>query len=411
MKTSARLAIAALSLALAGCPGPTTPPPPDTGAPVDAPAVGTDAGPVETDAGVDSGAELDAGVATDAGGEADAPAPVDAPVGMDGGVTTSWTDCREAVVFGVEGEACSFTGSCVECSLVVSPRQVLCMAGRLRVAAAGPGACGGGTDAGVFTFPDAGPARDAGAGTDAGGICPPLVIPDPMGAVCMASTVDCIRGGGDPGACITADPACLTCAQTEIAACATRSGCADEAGTANCCFEANCPGGSCAATTCATQWDAYVDCAAATTCAVTSLCFPSAPACPPAAWPAPGVVGCTMATRTCIEGATTGAALQACIDADTTGVPPAMAGDVCNECINDDLISCATDSATPNACDDELGLVQCCLEAECPTGDTTCRGAAVGASGACRPDWDTFLTCVDATLTAGSCDITTACFP
>jgi hypothetical protein len=118
-----------------------------------------------------------------------------------------------------------------------------------------------------------------------------------------------------------------------------------------------------------------------------------------------------MATRTCIEGAATGTAVQACIDADTTGVPPAAAGDVCGECINDDLISCATDASTPNACDDALGLVQCCLEAECPTGDATCRGTALAAGGACLPDWDAFLTCVDATVTAGDCTITTRCFP
>ena len=87
------------------------------------------------------------------------------------------------------------------------------------------------------------------------------------------------------------------------------------------------------------------------------------------------------------------------------------AGASCNDCINTDLLSCATTSTTPNACDDDLGLVQCCLETACPTGDATCRQTAIDTGGACASDWDDFITCVNATITAEDCGITTACFP
>lgn len=400
--SSSPAAIAALCLALTGCPSPT--PPTDAGR--DTP-IGSDGGvdaPTTLDAGtdapsemVDTGTETDVPPGTDTGTEPDAPV-----IGMDSGVVATWNDCREAVVFGSDGEPCSFTGSCVECSLVASPRQVLCMAGRLRVAAAGPGACMGGTDAGVFTFPDA---PVDGGGVDGGGMCPPLVVPAPTEAACSDATVTCLRDGGDPTMCITADAPCLACVQSDLAACATTAGgCDDEAGAAQCCFNENCPDGSCSATTCMAEWDAYVTCFRAAPCSIGDVCFPSAPACPPAAWPAPEAPGCTSATLDCILAATTGAELQACIDADTASTP---AGESCDTCINNDLISCGTS----NGCDDELGFVECCLNVECPAGDATCVNAALATGGACEPDWSTFFDCVNPLITDGTCGITPVCFP
>lgn len=389
-------ALATFCLTIVGCPTPSPP--------------SSDAGtPVSEDAGRDSDPMADAPIVTiDTGDERDAALGMDSPTGMeapelsaDGGVVTTWTDCGEAVVFGSEGEACSFTGSCVECLLVVSPRQVLCAAGRLRVAAAGPGACGATTDAGVSIFPDVG--RLDGGLDD--GVCPSLTLPAPTEAVCSDATVACLHDGGDPAMCITADAPCLSCVQAELTACATTTGgCADEAGAAQCCFTENCPDGSCSATVCRAEWEAYMTCYRAAPCSVGDVCFPSAPACPPAEWPAPAVAGCTTATLDCLIDAPDSAAIQACIAADTSSTPT---GESCAACINDDVFACATN----NGCSDELGLVQCCLNAQCPAGDATCVDAALGTGGACESDWSGFFVCVTPMLSSGACGITRACFP
>lgn len=397
------LLLPGVALALVGCPGPTSPT--DTG------GGGTDTGTMN-DAGIgeDTGVGVDVGtgedvpsITPDGGTDPDGGTGMDAPVmAPDGGVVATWTDCREAVVFGSDGEPCSFTGSCVECTLLVSPRQALCMAGRLRTAAAGGGACASGTDAGMFTFPDTGSM----GGVDGGGTCPPLVVPDPMGGACQEATAECIREGGSPGECITADAACLACVQQEIASCATTNGCDGEAGEAQCCFTENCPDGSCSGTTCSDEWDAYVACVEDAPCAISDLCFPSAPACPPADWPAPGTPGCTSATLACAMAATTSAQFQACLDADTASTP---AGESCNGCINDELLSCATMTA---GCDDELGLVQCCLNAECPGGEESCVTAAFAPGGACEDDRDDFAACANEAIADEVCGVSPdVCFP
>jgi len=389
--------------ALAGCPDDTTVT--DTG--VDTGTGMNDAGNDGGGEGTDTGGTDTGGSGTDTGGEGtDGGSDTDAGTSMDGGtpgpdsgVTVTWDVCREAVVFGVDGEGCSFTGSCVECTLVASPRQAICVSGQLRTAAAGAGACAGGTDAGPVTFPDAG-RRDAG-GVDAGGVCPPFTVAPPTAAACPQSVVDCIAGGGDIGACVSANPACLMCAQQDLQSCYTANGCDDEAGRLVCCFEANCPDGSCSATTCAAASNAWTACAGATTCSLGDVCFPSAPTCPPAAWPAPTTIGCTNATLTCITGASTVAQVQACIDADTASTP---AGASCGTCINDDILSCSTDTG---GCEAQLGLVQCCINTACPTGAAACVNGSIATGGACASRWDTFVTCVNGT----DCGITSACFP
>jgi hypothetical protein len=385
-----------MCLALAGCPDDTT-----------VTDTGIDTGSAMSDAGTDGGSSgTDTGGAEDGGGTDGGSSGTDGGTGMDAGmsapdtgVTVTWDVCREAVVFGIDGEACSFTGSCVECTLVASPRQAICVSGQLRTAAAGAGACAGGTDAGPVTFPDAG-RRDAG-GVDAGGVCPPYMVAPPSGPGCPQSAVDCIAGGGDVGACVSASPACLMCAQQDLQSCYTANGCDDEAGNLVCCFEANCPDGSCASTTCATQANAWTACASDTPCSLGDICFPSAPTCPPAAWRPPTEVGCTSATLTCLTAATTSPQAQACIDADTASTP---AGESCGRCINDDILSCATDGG---GCDDELGLVQCCFTSACPAGDAACVNGSIAAGGACESRWDTFIMCVG----DSSCGISTACFP
>jgi hypothetical protein len=281
------------------------------------------------------------------------------------------------------------------------------MAGHLRVTAAGAGACTGMPDTGPVTFPDAGPPPDGGAGVDAG-TCGPIQIATPTTAVCPMSVVDCIRAGTAIGTCVSMDSACLGCVQQDIQACATQTGgCDDEAGLARCCFQANCPDGSCSATTCATPWNAYVSCVTSTSCSASDACFPASPTCPALGWPAPTAVSCTMATRTCVSGAADGTAIQACLDADTT-TPTGT----CGTCFNDGLISCITDMGT---CTSELGQVQCCLDANCPTGDSTCVNNALATGGACKTLWDGFFTCIDDALGAAAAGACTShvnvCFP
>lgn len=402
-------------LALSGCPGSSTTPGNDTGttprdggidSAVPAPDMGVDAFvPIDAATLVDSGTDTGTTANDDAG--TDAAAAVDANLAPDMGLSSVWDNCGEAVVFASEGEPCSFTGSCIECVLTPAPRQALCMSGRLRVTAAGTGACATTPDTGMVAFPDSGPRIDAGMGAD-GGQCNPFQIATPTTAACPMSVVDCIRTGGSISSCVTADATCLGCVQVDIQACATQTGgCDDEAGRARCCFEANCPDGSCSTTTCMPQWNAYVSCVQATTCTPSDVCFPVPPACPALSWPAPTMVSCTAATATCVDGAADGTAVQACIDADTT----TPAG-TCNRCFQDGIISCVTDTG---ACTSELGNTQCCIDTACPTGDSACVETALAAGGTCATIWDGFFTCVNdtiGTLAAGACATNVGtCFP
>jgi len=254
-------------------------------------------------------------------------------------------------------------------------------------------------------FPDSGPRLDAGMGSD-GGACNAFAIATPTTPVCPMSVVDCIRAGTSVSTCVSANAACLGCVQQDIQACATQTGgCDDEVGRARCCFDANCPDGSCSTTTCAPQWNAYTACVQATTCNVSDVCFPVSPTCNPLSWPAPTAVSCTAATHTCVNGAADGTAITACLNADTT----APTG-TCNTCFNDAIISCITDQ---NFCTQELGNVQCCFDATCPTGDATCINNSIATGGACATLWNGFFTCVDnATVPPGSCSAAVAvCFP
>jgi len=334
------------------------------------------------DTGVDAASLVDTNSTLDMG----TTSLTDANLAPDMGLAGSWDSCNEAVVFGADGEACSFTGTCHECVLTPSPRIALCMSGRLRVTAAGSGVCTSAPDSGMTTFPDAGPRIDAGAGVD-GGACNAFQIATPTTPACPMSVVDCIRGGTDIGTCVSANAACLSCVQTDIQACATQTaGCDDEAGRARCCFQTNCPDASCSATTCATPWNAYTACVqAATMCQPSDACFPVSPTCQALTWPAPTMVSCTAATVTCINAATTDAAFQACLDNDTT--TPAGA---CNGCFFDAEVSCVTDMGL---CTSELGNVQCCTDSHCPTGDAACVQTALATGGACATVWNGFNTC------------------
>lgn len=107
--------------------------------------------------------------------------------------------------------------------------------------------------------------------------------------------------------------------------------------------------------------------------------------CGPATAPAPAGMACAASTLTCLAAAGTAAAQQACITAD----PNAMN---CNACILQNILnSCTT---APGTCADEYGTFECCLEAECPTGDATCLNGAV--MGACATQNTALTMCVNA---------------
>jgi len=128
--------------------------------------------------------------------------------------------------------------------------------------------------------------------------------------------------------------------------------------------------------------------------------------CPPAEAPAPTMsMVCAASTLTCLMGATDAASQQACIDADP--MP-----DACNGCINQELIASCS-SASGGGCNNEWGEVECCLQAECPSGDAACINSAIGtmaAPGPCAGAFNSFASCANSAAMAGACGISNFCF-
>ena len=121
--------------------------------------------------------------------------------------------------------------------------------------------------------------------------------------------------------------------------------------------------------------------------------------CPPVMSPAPTGAVCVAATLTCLMGATTQTAQEACIAAD----PAAMA---CNTCL---LQEVASNCTTPAAgCGDEFGLLTCCLQEECPTGDAACINTA--SMGACGTQGNAVNACFNTAQMARACGISMLCF-
>lgn len=82
----------------------------------------------------------------------------------------------------------------------------------------------------------------------------------------------------------------------------------------------------------------------------------------------------------------------------------------CGSCINSDVLSCAT----MNGCDDEAGQVSCCLETACGASATEaefemCARMAQSAGGACGDESNTFIMCVNGTLSSRTCGISPVC--
>ena len=125
--------------------------------------------------------------------------------------------------------------------------------------------------------------------------------------------------------------------------------------------------------------------------------------CPPAEAPMPTMPGaCSAATLTCLMGAATAEAQQACVDMD----PNAMN---CDACITQDLFfTCSNNMG--GGCSQEWGNIQCCLMENCPTGDQTCIQGALGMGGACGAQIQGFFTCANAAQMAMRCGITNGCF-
>ena len=130
--------------------------------------------------------------------------------------------------------------------------------------------------------------------------------------------------------------------------------------------------------------------------------------CPPgtAAAPMPAThMTCSMETRMCLAMATTQAAYDACIAADTAN------GMACASCLNAEILN--TCSAT-GICDEEFGEVICCLMAECagvPAGamQQACINMELGAGGSCSSQGADFQSCVNTAVMASQCGNTTLC--
>lgn len=82
----------------------------------------------------------------------------------------------------------------------------------------------------------------------------------------------------------------------------------------------------------------------------------SSSGCPPAMVPAPAGAACARATATCLQGATTQQAQQACVAMDPN--PGA-----CQNCIIQEVTACA--SSPSGGCGQAFGDVVCCGEANC----------------------------------------------
>lgn len=124
--------------------------------------------------------------------------------------------------------------------------------------------------------------------------------------------------------------------------------------------------------------------------------------CPPFLPDLPDPDQCDVATRDCLADAEGDVAMQnACVRADST--PTA-----CLACLNAEILAtCAADAG----CDDEIGLVECCVDLACPTGDMTCTDAATDPGGACIEERDAVFACAGAGSAAGTCGISaTLCF-
>jgi hypothetical protein len=123
--------------------------------------------------------------------------------------------------------------------------------------------------------------------------------------------------------------------------------------------------------------------------------------CPPRTDPLPAGNACARATLTCLQGAASAAAQQACIEAD----PNPMA---CIACINGEIFStCTSGTAT---CADEYGLLQCCLEEACPDGADACINGALSGTGACVATFDTLNSCFSTEQMAMRCGVSALCF-
>lgn len=70
----------------------------------------------------------------------------------------------------------------------------------------------------------------------------------------------------------------------------------------------------------------------------------------------------------------------------------------CAECVEHALYECAT---TLGACDDELGAIACCREAECPEGGGECLQRALLPGGRCAPIVERFEECARESARAG----------
>lgn len=125
----------------------------------------------------------------------------------------------------------------------------------------------------------------------------------------------------------------------------------------------------------------------------------SAASCDPIMVPAPTTAACAAATASCISGcsgaADPGACFVACFEADPNPDP-------CFGCFLQSIDACYT----RNGCNDEYGLLDCCVADECVEGSP-----CLEAPGPCVTQWDTYNACGDALPDTTCQGVANVCFP
>ncbi len=112
-------------------------------------------------------------------------------------------------------------------------------------------------------------------------------------------------------------------------------------------------------------------------------------------------MACAASTLTCLMGAGTAMAQQACIMADANAAN-------CGACIQQDVFFTCTSPS--GGCAQQWGDIQCCAMMACPTADQACIQGALAAGGACATQAMAFDTCTASAQMAMRCGVTQTCF-
>ena len=220
-----------------------------------------------------------------------------------------------------------------------------------------------------------------------------------MPCLANATTTD------ERAACYESEPpTCYTCINDSINHCSNQNGCNDHFAELTCCLETQCPNGdeSCVqnalAGGCLTEDQALTVCinetVSSSTCTFpdrSCLANPMSACEQPIDYPeaAPAERGqCSANFTTCLSDARSQAEATQCIDNES---------EACRSCMSDQASHCASQAG----CDDELGVLNCCLNTNCANGDAACVRNAY--ENACASSAMTWNSCVSEKIQSREC--------